>query len=98
MRNLFFGNLANIHFSGKWIVSAAPPGHADSEYVIGLALKCPQFECIEGQTDRHIFALYYINSINRFLKKCSKLILVVNCLIFWERMLFKNEKCAIFLP
>jgi hypothetical protein len=65
MNNLFFGNLATGHFSGKWMVSAAPPGHADSEYVIGLALKCPQFECIE-QTDTHI-ALYYINSINRFL-------------------------------
>ncbi len=48
------------------MVSIAPPGHADSEYVIGLALKCRQFECIEGQT--HKFAFYYINSINRFLK------------------------------
>jgi hypothetical protein len=33
MRNLFFGNLATGHFSGKWMVSAAPPGHANSEYV-----------------------------------------------------------------
>ncbi len=69
MNDLFFGNLATGLFSGKWTFSAAPPGHADSECVIGLALKCPQFECIEGQTDRqtHIFALYCINSINRFL-------------------------------
>ncbi len=60
MRNLFFGNLATGHFSGKWMVSAAPPGHADSEYVIGLTLKCPQFECIEGQTDRHTYLLFII--------------------------------------
>ncbi len=61
--------MATGHFSGKWMASAGPPGHAHSEYVIGLALKCPQFECIEEQTDRqtHISALYYIDSINRFL-------------------------------
>jgi hypothetical protein len=59
-RNLFFGNLATGLFSGKWIASAAPPGHADSEYVIGLALKCSQFECIEGQTDRHTYLLFII--------------------------------------
>ncbi len=43
--------------------SAAPSGHTDYEYVIGSALKFPQFECIEGQTDRqtHISARYYID-------------------------------------
>ncbi len=45
------------------MASAAPPGYTDSEYVIGLGLKCPQFKCIEGQTDRqtdtHICSLLY---------------------------------------
>ncbi len=50
------------------MASAAPPGHADPEYVIGLALKCPQFECIEGQT--HISAPYYIDII--FLKQIQQ--------------------------
>jgi hypothetical protein len=54
------------------MTNAASPGHTDSEYLIGLTLKCPLSECIEGQTDRqtNIFALYdidYIDSINRFL-------------------------------
>jgi hypothetical protein len=62
------------------MASAAPPGHADSEYVIGLALKCPQFECIEGQTDTRIYSLLYRFNKSIF-NKCSKLILVVNCLI-----------------
>jgi hypothetical protein len=42
------------------MASAAPRGYADSEYVICLALKCPQFECIEGQTDRHTYLLFII--------------------------------------
>jgi hypothetical protein len=41
------------------MTSAAPPGNTDSEYVIGSALKCPQFECIKGQTFRHICSLLY---------------------------------------
>ncbi len=41
------------------MISAAPPGHDDSEYVIGSTLKCPQFECIERQTDTS--APYYID-------------------------------------
>jgi hypothetical protein len=57
-RNIFFGNLATAHFSGKWMASAAPTDHADFEYVIGFALKCPHFECIEGQTDRHTYLLF----------------------------------------
>jgi hypothetical protein len=47
------------------MASAGPPGHTDSEYVIGLALKCPHFECMFGQiyihTYIHISALYYID-------------------------------------
>ncbi len=35
------------------MVSAPSCGHADSEYVIGLVLKCPQFEFIEGQFESH---------------------------------------------
>jgi hypothetical protein len=62
-RSLFFGNLATVQFSGKWMASAAPSGHLDYEYVIGSALKCPEFKCRGGQTDRqtHISALYYID-------------------------------------
>ncbi len=80
------------------MVSAAPPGHAGSEHVIGLALKCPQFECIEGQTDKHIcFLLYKFNK--SIFNKCSKLILVVNCLIFEEKCFSKMKtKCAKFSP
>ncbi len=59
MGDLFFGNLAIGHFSGKWMASGTPLGHTDYEYVIGSALKCPQFKCIEGHTD--ISALYYID-------------------------------------
>jgi hypothetical protein len=52
-----------------WMASDRPSGHADSEYVIGSALKCPQFECIDGQTYKHtniqtdISAHYYIDDI-----------------------------------
>ncbi len=63
--------MATGHFSGKWMASAAPPCHADSEYVIGFALKYPLFECIEGHTDRqtdtHICSLLY-----RYYQKCLK--------------------------
>ncbi len=62
--------MATGHFLGKWMASATPPSHADSEYVIGSALKCPQFEWIEGQTDRHTSALYYIDK-KMTLKKIS---------------------------
>ncbi len=42
------------------MASAAPPGHTDSEYVIGSAIK---FECTEGHTyiHRDICAPYYID-------------------------------------
>jgi hypothetical protein len=59
------------------VASAAPPGHTDYEHVIGSALKCPHFECIEGQTDwqTHISALYYIEQdvfLIRILYKTSR--------------------------
>jgi hypothetical protein len=45
------------------MASAVPSGHFDYEYVIGSALKCPEFKCMGGQTERqtHISALYYID-------------------------------------
>ncbi len=49
-RSHTFDKLATGHFSGKWMTSDRPSGHTDSEYIIGSALKCPQFECIDGQT------------------------------------------------
>jgi hypothetical protein len=87
--------LATGHFSKKWIASAAPPGNADSEYVIDLALKCPQLECIEGQTDiQYISALYYIDyyidSINRFLQM-FKINISSKLFNILRKMLFKNE-------
>jgi hypothetical protein len=62
------------------MASAVPPGHANSEHVIGLDLKCPEFECI-GQTDIHICSLLYRFNKSIFNKR-SKSILVVNCLLF----------------
>jgi hypothetical protein len=75
--SFFFGNLATGHFSGKWMASAAPSGQTDSEYVIGLALKCPQFECIEGQTyrhtDTHICSLLYRLTFESMNQRCYAL-------------------------
>jgi hypothetical protein len=63
------------------MASAAPPGHTNSEYVIGFTLKCPQFECMFGQTyihtvHTHISALYYIdyyidNTSKTFFANCK---------------------------
>jgi hypothetical protein len=58
-RSLFLCNLATGYFSGKWMASAAPPGHTDWEYVISLALKCPQFECI-FRTNIHTYSHTYL--------------------------------------
>ncbi len=83
--------MATGHFSGKWMASAAPPGNIGSEYVIGSALKCPQFECIEGQTYTHICSLLCRFNKSIF-NKCLKLILVINCVIFWEKNAFQIWK------
>ncbi len=66
------------------MASAAPPGNTDSEYVIGSALKCPQFECIEGQTYTHICSLLY-RYIDNLLIKIKKNFKVKN---------FLNLKCV----
>ncbi len=48
------------------MASAAPSDHADSECIIGLALKCPQFECIfRTNIHTHISDLYYIDWVLR---------------------------------
>ena len=42
---------------------AAPPGHADHEYVICSGIKCLQLECIEGQTYTHICSFLFYSYI-----------------------------------
>jgi hypothetical protein len=44
--------------------SGTPSGHTDYKYAIGSALKCPQFECKEGNI--YIYSIYiYLVFITR---------------------------------
>jgi hypothetical protein len=45
------------------MASAAPPGHTETEYLIGLAKKYPHFKCIEGQTHTHTQSAPYYKII-----------------------------------
>ncbi len=81
-RSLFLCNWVTGYFWGKWMTSAAPPGHTDWEYVIALALKCPQFECIEGQT--------YINTVTHICSLLYRQIRVSIKLYFEKNFILKQ--------
>jgi hypothetical protein len=57
------------------MASDRPSGHTDSEYVIGSALKCSQFECIDGQTYKqtYLFFIEFFDLYNKQREKFTKI-------------------------